>query len=94
MSPGDLPKIALTPELLATIKQVVASGEYNSSSAVIREALEQWKERRDLLGHSINSLRLLWEDGLASGRAEEGEGMLEVLVKRYRVRGNMRGEAL
>ncbi|MFX9089501.1 ribbon-helix-helix domain-containing protein, partial [Acinetobacter baumannii] len=38
--------IALTDELLATVQQAVASGDYASTSEVVREALREWKARR------------------------------------------------
>lgn len=39
--------IALTPELAAAVRTAVESGYYASSSEVVREALRDWKQRRD-----------------------------------------------
>jgi len=39
--------IALTPEIAASVRMAVESGDYASSSEVIREALREWKARRE-----------------------------------------------
>jgi len=59
--------VALTPEMNELVQQAVASGEYASSSEVIREALREWKLRRDLKFRDVEELRRLWAEGLASG---------------------------
>ena len=59
--------IALTPEMLAEVREVVKSGEYASSSEVVREALRDWKLRRSLQQKEIEELRRLWNQGLDSG---------------------------
>jgi antitoxin ParD1/3/4 len=59
--------IALTPEMAAVVRQCVESGEYASSSEVIREALRDWKLKRSLQHNQISELRSLWKTGLASG---------------------------
>jgi antitoxin ParD1/3/4 len=59
--------VALTPEMLAVVREAVECGEYASSSEVMREALREWKRRRALEGKDIEELRRLWEEGLASG---------------------------
>ena len=59
--------VALSPELLEMVKGAVASGHYGSASEVIREALRQWKDRRDLFGYTIEELRKLVQEGIDSG---------------------------
>jgi len=59
--------IALTPEMAAIVRQCVESGEYASSSEVIREALRDWKLKRSLQQNEIAELRSLWQTGLDSG---------------------------
>jgi len=58
--------IALTPEMAAIVRQCVESGEYASSSEVIREALRDWKLKRSLQQNEIEELRNLWQAGLDS----------------------------
>lgn len=59
--------VALTQEMAAFVRDVVESGEYASSSEVIREALRDWKQKRLLQLHNIDELRRLWQEGLESG---------------------------
>ncbi|MCF8017422.1 MAG: type II toxin-antitoxin system ParD family antitoxin [Chromatiaceae bacterium] len=59
--------IALTPEMLAAVREAVESGDYASSSDVVREALQDWKRRRALEQKDLEALRALWQEGLASG---------------------------
>jgi antitoxin ParD1/3/4 len=59
--------IALTPEMAGFVREVVAKGQYASTSEAIREAVREWQERRDLLGYTVEELRGLVQEGLDSG---------------------------
>ncbi len=59
--------IALTPEMAGVVRQCVEDGEYASSSEVIREALRDWKIKRQLQQNEIMQLRNLWQTGIDSG---------------------------
>lgn len=59
--------VSLSPELAAAVDQAVAGGEYGNASEVIREALRQWKERREFHGDTVAELRQLWREGMESG---------------------------
>jgi antitoxin ParD1/3/4 len=59
--------IALTREMAGFVRQSVDSGEYASTSEVIRDAVREWKERRDLLGYTVEELRELVREGIDSG---------------------------
>jgi antitoxin ParD1/3/4 len=61
--------IALTPEFAADIRQAVATGEYASTSEVIRDALRAWKQVRRSRAVALDELRLLWREGADSGQA-------------------------
>jgi antitoxin ParD1/3/4 len=63
----DKRSITLSPELAAVVDGAVEAGEYASASEVVREALRQWKERRDNLGHTTAELRALIQEGIDSG---------------------------
>ncbi|MCP4563231.1 MAG: type II toxin-antitoxin system ParD family antitoxin [Bosea sp.] len=65
--------IAVTPEMAAMLRRAVASGDYASSSEVVREALRDWKERRTLRSEAVAELRKLWDEGLASGEPVTSE---------------------
>jgi antitoxin ParD1/3/4 len=58
--------IALTPEMAEVVRQCVEAGEYASSSEVIREALRDWKMKRQLQQNKIMHLRNLWQVGIDS----------------------------
>jgi antitoxin ParD1/3/4 len=62
--------IALTPEMAGFVRTVVQSGEYASTSEAIRDAVREWKERRDLLGYTIDELRGLAREGFDSGPSQ------------------------
>ncbi|HYN76306.1 MAG TPA: type II toxin-antitoxin system ParD family antitoxin [Lamprocystis sp. (in: g-proteobacteria)] len=59
--------IALTPEMAVLVRGAVESGEYATTSEVVREALREWKQRRILQQGDIEELRRLWVEGIASG---------------------------
>ena len=62
--------IALTREMAGFVRNAVETGEYASTSEVIRAAVREWKERRDLLGYTVEELRGLVREGLESGPSE------------------------
>ena len=70
MSTVEKRSISLPSELSAVIDQAVEGGEFGNASEVVREALRQWKERRELYGYTVEELRGLWEEGVGSGSAE------------------------
>ncbi|GGO38182.1 hypothetical protein GCM10010991_35070 [Gemmobacter aquaticus] len=62
--------ISITDEHAALLQEAVGSGAYASSSEVVREALREWRARR-IVGE-------LWDEGVASGRAEAGTTMTDI----------------
>lgn len=62
--------IALPAEMLETVKDAVSSGQYASTSEVVREALREWELRQGLRRAEIERLRKAWEEGLASGEPQ------------------------
>lgn len=61
--------VALTADMAVMLRQAVDSGEYASSSEVIRDALRDWKRKRAFAEAEIDELRRLVAEGLASGSA-------------------------
>ncbi len=59
--------VALTPEMAASVRQVVEAGEYASTSEVIRDALREWGSVRARRGQAIEELRRLAQEGIDSG---------------------------
>jgi antitoxin ParD1/3/4 len=83
----DKRSITLSPELAAVVDDAVEAGEYASASEVVREALRQWKERRDNFGYTTAELRALIQEGIDSGPAtEDGPVIMRRLLEKYEAR--------
>jgi antitoxin ParD1/3/4 len=61
--------IALTEDLAAFVREAVESGDYASTSEVIRDALRDWKLKRVAREEQVAQLRHLWQEGIDSGVA-------------------------
>ena len=58
------------PEPMATkIRAAVATGDYASTSEVVREAVRLWSGQRQHREEEIAALRRAWDEGKASGAA-------------------------
>lgn len=55
--------ISITDKQADWLEEAVASGDYSSTSEVIRDALRDWCAKQEL--------RRLWDEGVASGGMEE-----------------------
>ncbi len=69
---ADIQKVsvALTGEQVAALRAAVESGEYATTSEIVREELREWQFKRQLRQEDIKRLRQLWDAGKASGPAE------------------------
>jgi antitoxin ParD1/3/4 len=79
--------VALTSEQVASLKAAVDSGEYATTSEIIREAVRDWQFKRELRQEDIGRLRELWDAGKASGNA----GELDMKALRGEARARLRG---
>jgi antitoxin ParD1/3/4 len=61
--------VALTGEQLATLKAAVETGEYATSSEIVREAIRDWQFKRESRLHDLKRLRQFWDRGKESGAA-------------------------
>ena len=52
------------------MRAAVASGDFGSSSEVVRTALREWGERRERAQAEIELIRKLWKEGIDSGPSE------------------------
>ena len=80
--------IALTPEMAKEVRMAVKSGEYASSSEVIREALRDWRRKRALMDQEIEELRGMWREGVESGKGRYGSMKEIKQAARKRLAGN------
>lgn len=68
---ADIQKIsvALTAEQVNSLKAAVETGEYATTSEIVREALREWQWKRELRGEDLKRMRELWNEGKSSGPA-------------------------
>lgn len=64
--------VALTSELAEMVRNAVETGQYASSSEVVREALRDWQFNHALREQRVQELRALWREGLDSGPSTIG----------------------
>jgi antitoxin ParD1/3/4 len=62
--------VALTREQVAALKEAVETGEYATTSEIVREAIREWQWKREWQGQELDRLRAAWDQGAASGRAK------------------------
>lgn len=77
--------ITLTPALAAMINEAVATGDYASTSEVVREALRDWRRKRLVRQQQIEEVRRLWDEGIQSGpgRFHDMEELIQEAEGRY-----------
>lgn len=78
--------IALPPEIAGFVRRAVDAGEYASASDAIGAAVQEWKDRREILGYSLDELRALARDGLESGPTVEAVDVFDHLRRLVRDR--------
>jgi antitoxin ParD1/3/4 len=61
--------IALTGEQIGALKAAVETGEYATTSEIVREAIRDWQFKRELRQEDLRRLRQSWDEGKASGTA-------------------------
>jgi antitoxin ParD1/3/4 len=77
--------ITLTPELTETIKAAVNDGDYASASEVTREALRDWKVKREIRQEELAALKADIDQALAQvASGQLSEFSRERIVERAR----------
>jgi antitoxin ParD1/3/4 len=79
--------VALTTEQASALKAAVDSGEYATTSEIVREAVRDWQLKRELRQEDIKRLRRMWDEGIASGPA----GKQDMKKLRKEARGRLAG---
>ncbi len=85
MPPIEKISIALPAEMVAEVREAVEAGEYASSSEVVRDALREWTQKRNLHQQGLKELRRVWKQAVkddAPGVAPKE--VLSRLEKKYR----------
>jgi antitoxin ParD1/3/4 len=88
--------VALPADMLELVRKVVDAGDYATTSEVIREALREWKGRRESREQALGEIRRLVQEGLDSKEwfpldteevKREGRRRLEQMRRSERKRG-------
>jgi antitoxin ParD1/3/4 len=58
--------IALTGEQIGALKAAIETGEYATTSEIVREAIREWQFKRELRQEDLKRLRQLWDQGKTS----------------------------
>ncbi len=89
----DKISIALPPEMVAQVRQAVATGEYASSSEVVRDALRDWTHKRQLQQNGIAELRALWQQAREkNGPYVPADEVMKRLERKYEAIADAAGE--
>jgi antitoxin ParD1/3/4 len=70
MSNVEKISISLPKEMVASMKEVVASGAYASTSEIMRDALRGWQADQQRKSEQLALLRKMVQDGIDSGPGE------------------------
>jgi len=94
MATAEKISIALPPEMVAVIRNAVATGEYASSSEVIRDALRDWTHKRNMRQQGIAELRQLWQEALREKTPGiSADDVLDRLERKYQAIADAAGMA-
>ncbi len=88
MSTVEKISIALPQEMIAVLRAAVDSGEYSSTSEVIRDALRAWKLKRKVETLELEELRRLVQEGIDSGPSIDAELVFSRLRAKYAAKGS------
>jgi antitoxin ParD1/3/4 len=80
----DKISIALPHEMVVSLRQAVDTGEYASSSEVVREALRDWTHKRLLQQNGVAELRRVWQTAREkNGPYVSAEEVMDRLESKY-----------
>lgn len=84
--------IALPRQMVAEVKGAVETGEYASSSEVIRDALRDWALKRSLQKQGVEQLRQLWQAARQDTRpGVPADDVLDRLERKYQAMSDATG---
>lgn len=84
MSTAEKISIALPPEMVHLVRGAVATGEYASSSEVIRDALRDWTYKRNLRQQGVAELRKVWQEAMNDKTSDiSPDDVLDRLERKY-----------
>ena len=84
--------IALPPEMVTVLRRAVETGEYASSSEVVRDALRDWTQKRNMRQQGIDELRQVWRQAMDDKTpGVPVKEVLDRLERKYRALANAIG---
>ncbi len=90
----DKISIALPPEMGAILRQAVDTGEYASSSEVVRDALRNWTHKRRLREQGVAELRQVWQAALRTTTpGVSADDVISRLERKYQAIADAEGAA-
>jgi antitoxin ParD1/3/4 len=75
--------VALPADTASEVGEAVHSGEYATTSEVIREALRDWSLKRKLAHLEVDEMRRLVEEGAGSGPGVDADLIFARLRAKY-----------
>jgi antitoxin ParD1/3/4 len=75
--------VALPAEAIDEVRDAVDTGEYASTSEVVREALRDWSLKRKLAHLEIDEMRRLVQEGAQSGPGVDADLIFARLRAKY-----------
>jgi len=94
MSTVEKISIALPPEMVAVVRSAVETGEYASSSEVVRDALRDWTQKRRLRQQGIEELRQVWQQAIKDQTpGVPADDVLNRLERKYQAMADTQGTA-
>lgn len=94
MTTAEKISIALPPEMVAIVHGAVATGEYASSSEVVRDALRDWTHKRSLRQQGVAELRQVWREARQDKRpGVSTDDVLDRLEQKYQAIVDAAGSA-
>jgi antitoxin ParD1/3/4 len=84
MSAAEKISVALPAEMVTLIRGAVATGEYASSSEVVRDALRDWTHKRTLRQQGVAALREVWRQAMRDPHpGVDADDVLNRLERKY-----------
>src|SRR6266481_5666412 len=83
MAKAEKISVALPPEMVGAVRDAVVSGEYASTSEVIRDALRDWSLKRKVATVELDEMRRLVREGIESGPGVDADLVFARLRAKY-----------
>jgi antitoxin ParD1/3/4 len=91
-TPAEKISIALPSAMVVVIRGAVETGEYASSSELVRDALRLWAQRRSLQQQGVNELRQVWQEALSDpSPGVSADEVLDRLERKYQAMADATG---